>query len=64
MALRALRLERIRHMTPDINRWHCHPALRNSGDTVSAHSARVASLCHSLASRIGYPLHDSDVGGR
>jgi 5'-deoxynucleotidase YfbR-like HD superfamily hydrolase len=61
MALRALRLERIRHMTPDINRWHCHPALRNSGDTVSAHSARVASLCHSLAARIGHPLHDSDL---
>jgi 5'-deoxynucleotidase YfbR-like HD superfamily hydrolase len=47
-------------MTPDINRWHCHP-LRNSGDIVSAHSARVASLCQSLAARIGYPLHDSDL---
>ena len=48
-------------MTPDINRWHCQPTLRDSGDTVSAHSARVASLCHSQAARKGYPLHDSDL---
>jgi 5'-deoxynucleotidase YfbR-like HD superfamily hydrolase len=50
-------------MTPDINRWHCHHdiRLRLSGDTVATHSARVASLCHSLAARIGHPLHDSDL---
>jgi 5'-deoxynucleotidase YfbR-like HD superfamily hydrolase len=50
-------------MTADINRWHSNPdpRLRNSGDTVSAHHKRVASLCQSLAAWIGHVLTDSDL---
>jgi 5'-deoxynucleotidase YfbR-like HD superfamily hydrolase len=50
-------------MTADIARWHSHPdhRLRLSGDTVSAHHKRVASLCQSLAAWIGHVLTDSDL---
>lgn len=44
-------------------RWHQNPdpRLRNSGDTICEHQRRVASMCHSLAAAIGWPLHDSDL---
>jgi 5'-deoxynucleotidase YfbR-like HD superfamily hydrolase len=50
-------------MTDDISRWHSNPdpRLRLSGDTVSAHHKRVASLCQSLAAWIGHVLTDSDL---
>ena len=39
----------------DIRRWHCHPhpALRNTGDTVGAHTARVQGDCESLCNALG-----------
>ena len=42
-------------MTHTINRWHCHPdqRLRNSGDTILAHQARVALLCNQFAVALG-----------
>lgn len=44
-------------------RWHAHadPRLRNSRDDIDGHQLRVASLCVSLAARIGYQLHDNDL---
>jgi len=46
-----------------VNRWHSHPnaALRNSGDDIDAHQARVCDLCQSLAARIGLSLVGSDL---
>jgi len=42
-------------MTHDVNRWHCHPdaRLRNSGDTINLHQARVADLCDTFAAALG-----------
>ena len=42
-------------MTHDVRRWHAHPhpALRNSGDTVIAHTARVEDNCESLCASLG-----------
>ena len=42
-------------------RWHTHPVLKNAGDTVDQHAARVVMLCHSLAAWLRHPLHDSDL---
>jgi len=44
-------------------RWHAHAdhRLRDSGDDIDGHQLRVASLCVSLAARIGYQLHDNDL---
>ena len=44
-------------------RWHAHAdhRLRDSGDTIDTHQLRVASLCVSLAARIGYQLHDNNL---
>ena len=49
--------------TATVNRWHAHadPRLRNSGDTIDGHQARVCDLCLSLAACIGWPLHGSDL---
>ena len=46
-------------MTHDVNRWHSNkwPALRNSGDTIRSHSARVFAL----ASRFFGPILPPDV---
>jgi 5'-deoxynucleotidase YfbR-like HD superfamily hydrolase len=50
-------------MTADINRFHCHPnpALRNSGDTVAKHHARVHAMGLSLCAHIGHILVGSDL---
>jgi hypothetical protein len=44
-------------------RWHASSddQLRLSGDTIDAHQARVATLCHSLAAAMGHALTDSDL---
>jgi hypothetical protein len=42
-------------------RWHCHPILHSSGDTIALHSARVAAMCIDLAAFLRHPLHDSDL---
>lgn len=42
-------------------RWHTHPILMHSGDTVERHSLAVTELCRDLAARIGHRLHDSDL---
>ena len=44
-------------------RWHANakPELRDSFDTIEAHQIRVASLSHSLAAFMGYPLTDSEL---
>ena len=46
-----------------VNRWHENPdsRLRNGGDTIDAHQPRVATLCHSLAAHMGYPLIGNDL---
>jgi 5'-deoxynucleotidase YfbR-like HD superfamily hydrolase len=52
-------------MTPDTSprRWHSNadPRLRDTLDTIAAHQARVATLCHSLAAAMGHALTDSDL---
>lgn len=44
----------------DVNRWHSNPhqALRNSGDTISAHQKRVRDLCESACRFIGKSFDD------
>jgi hypothetical protein len=42
-------------------RWHAHPQLQDSGDTIDGHQMRVVSLCVSLAAYIGHPLQNSDL---
>ena len=46
-----------------VNRWHCHPddRLRNSGDTIDSHQARVAVMCADLARHLGLSLAGSDL---
>lgn len=46
-----------------VTRWHAHenPRLRDSGDTINLHQARVAASCHSLAAAMGHALYDSDL---
>lgn len=46
-----------------VTRWHAHPnaALRNSGDNIDTHQARVAAMCIDLAAFIRHPLWDSDL---
>lgn len=46
-----------------VNRWHCHKdaRLRDSGDTIDTHQARVCDLCMSLAAAIGWSLVGSDL---
>ena len=43
-------------MSHTVNRWHCHPdpRLRNSGDTILNHQARVAALCDRFAVALGF----------
>lgn len=48
-------------MTHDVTRWHAypHPALRNSGDTVRAHTDRVKALARDLCAYIGEPYTEA-----
>lgn len=39
-----------------VNRWHTHPALRSSGDTIDAHQWRVALMCVKIADISGADL--------
>jgi hypothetical protein len=50
-------------MTRDTSprRWHTHPQLQDTGDTVATHQRRVTELCRDLAAFIRHPLHDSDL---
>ena len=36
-------------------RWHTHPVLCNSGDTIDLHQPRVALLCNTFATALGLP---------